>query len=103
MRTQPQYEHDGTEHQHDGQNREHRARANTSDGGRERAFDRCAEAVSFDFLVRVGLHGRHGIEDFTRHGGGIGDTVLRIPRERAHAAAIENDRQYRDEQQHDDD
>ncbi len=103
MGAQPQHEDDGAEHQHDGQHGEEGARADALHGGGKRSLDRGAEALRLDLLVGIGLHRRHGVEDFACQRGSVGDAVLRIARELAHAAPEQHDgHDHRDQQAEDD-
>ena len=78
LRTQPQHEHDGAEDAGNHAGRHQRAHANATDRGAKAALDRVVVALRLVTLMGEGLHRGNGIENFTGHGGGIGDTVLRF-------------------------
>ena len=94
----PENEDDGAHHRRDDQRGERRPHTGTLDGGDEAGFGALGETSGLGGFLRVGLNGRHGVEDFAGQRRGVGDFVLRFARQFFDLAADGDDRQ--DQQSH---
>ena len=56
-------------------------------GGPAEVLFKPADVADLALFLGVGLHGRHGVEDFASDGRCVGNAVLRVPRQPPHAAA----------------
>ena len=97
-RALPDDHRDRAEHQEDDDRGHDRAQQDAPLGGREDALDRVGEARRLAPLLVERLDDLHRAEHFAGDRADVGDAVLAAGRDRAHAAAEEDDRP--DDQRH---
>ena len=92
MRALPQHERDRAEDHHRADRRQHRAHPRATDRDGEGILDRLAVALAVQRLERERLHGLDRVERFAGEAAGVGDAILRLPRQRAQPAADDDQR-----------
>ncbi|MND85550.1 hypothetical protein D3C80_774810 [compost metagenome] len=101
--TDPEHHPDSAKHQHDHQGDQPGALEDALARHSKGRLDGCAESLLVTGLVVVGLHGLDLAQGFSHVAADVGDPVLALPRQAAHASAENQDRrQHQRQGQHHD-